>query len=236
MTNAISMILNDKEVKAASGKTILEVCFEQKVELPVMCYFEGLTPVGACRLCLVEIEGANRLLPACTTPAADGQKIRTDTEKLKRYRRMIVELFFSERNHICSVCVANRHCDLQNLGYQVGMDHVRFPYLFPPCAVDGTHEQFLKDDNRCIMCTRCVRVCEEIEGAHVWDVMGRGFNSRIISDLNEPWGLSETCTSCGKCIQVCPTGALWPKDAVEGTLDKHPDLIRDLARKRKEKS
>ena len=104
-------------------------------------------------------------------------EVRTDTERLREYRRMIVELLFAERNHICSVCVANGHCELQDLAVAVGMDHVRFDYLNPSCDVDISHERFGVDHNRCILCTRCVRVCDEIEGAHTWDVAGRGVNA-----------------------------------------------------------
>jgi bidirectional [NiFe] hydrogenase diaphorase subunit len=138
---------------------------------------------------------------------------------------MILELLFAERNHICSVCVANGHCELQNLAQQQGMTHVRFGYLYPHASVDASHERFVIDHNRCILCTRCVRVCDEIEGAHTWDVMGRGTNSRVITDLNQPWGTSETCTSCGKCVQVCPTGALFEKGKSVAEMAKRREFL-----------
>jgi bidirectional [NiFe] hydrogenase diaphorase subunit len=233
MNEIVSIQLDGNELKVESGRTILDVCREAGVDLPVMCYLEGLSVVGACRLCVVELEGSPRLFPACTTPVAANQVIRTQTEKLKRYRRMIVELFFAERNHICAVCVANNACELQDLARRVGMDHVRFPYLFPECGVDASHPHAVLDHHRCILCTRCVRVCDEVEGAHTWDVMGRGHASRVIADFNEPWGSSTTCTSCGKCVQVCPTGALWPKAASMGNLRKEPGKITELVAKRK---
>lgn len=233
MNEIVSIQLDGQELKVGAGRTILEVCREAGVALPVMCYLEGLSVVGACRLCLVEIEGSPRLFPACTTPVAAHQVIRTQTDKLKSYRRMIVELFFAERNHICAVCVANNHCELQGLAQRVGMDHVRFPYLNPECGVDASHPHAVLDHNRCILCTRCVRVCDEVESAHTWDVMGRGHASRVIADFNEPWGASTTCTSCGKCVQVCPTGALWPKAASMGNLFKDPSKITELVSKRK---
>ncbi len=124
---------------------------------------------------------------------------------------MILELLFAERNHVCSVCVSNGHCELQALAQQLGVDHVRFPYVYPKLPVDASHSRFVLDQNRCILCTRCVRVCDEIEGAHTWDVMGRGANCLVITDLAQPWGESESCTSCGKCVHVCPTGALSEK-------------------------
>ncbi len=127
------------------------------------------------------------------------------------YRRMALELLFVERNHICAVCVSNGHCELQALAQKLGVTHVRYPYNYPRLPVDVSHPRFVLDHNRCILCTRCVRVCAEIEGAHVWDIGGRGIDSRLVSELNRPWGESAACTSCGKCVQVCPTGALAEK-------------------------
>jgi bidirectional [NiFe] hydrogenase diaphorase subunit len=230
---AFPLTIDDKPCTSEQGETILSVCKRHDIHIPTLCHFDGLTDVGACRLCLVEIEGVPKLLPSCTTTAAPNQKIKTRTDKLDNYRRMITELLFTERNHVCAVCIANGNCELQDMGYAVGMDHVRYPYLYPPCDADASHHDFIQDDNRCILCTRCVRVCSEVEGAHTWDIMGRGIESRLISDYHQPWGESDTCTSCGKCVQVCPTGALWPKDANQGFLLKRPSLISQLIAKRK---
>jgi bidirectional [NiFe] hydrogenase diaphorase subunit len=203
--------IDERDVGAREDETILEVARDNAITLPALCHLDGLSDVGACRLCLVEVKGARRLLPACTTEVEEGMEVITDSETLRKYRRMILELFFSERNHICAVCVANGNCELQSLAQRLGMDHVEVPYRHPKLPVDASHERFVIDHNRCILCTRCVRVCDEIEGAHTWDVMGRGINSRLITDLNQSWGQAESCTSCGKCVHVCPTGALFEK-------------------------
>jgi bidirectional [NiFe] hydrogenase diaphorase subunit len=116
-----------------------------------------------------------------------------------------------ERNHICSVCVANTHCELQSHAQALGMTHLELPGLDPLVSVDASHDRFVLDHNRCILCTRCVRVCAEIEGARTLDVMGHGVDARVVTDMGTPWGESATCTSCGKCVQVCPTGALFEK-------------------------
>jgi len=232
MTPLISITLDDKKLEVKPGRTIMEACKEADVNLPALCDFKGLGAVGACRLCLVEVEGIPRLLPACTTLVAENQIIHTNSPRLQKHRRVIIELFFSERNHICSVCVANNHCELQDMGYQLGMEHVRFPYLNQDCHVDASHKKFVMDHNRCILCGRCVRVCDEIEGAHTWDFMGRGFKSRVISDFNQPWGESVSCTWCTKCVNVCPTGALWSNEAAQGTYNKFPESISGLAEKR----
>lgn len=229
----IPITINNRPLQVDAGRTILEVCREHEIEVLTMCHLKGITDVGACRLCLVEIEGSHKLFSACTTKVVPNMIIRTDTERIKKHQRITTELFFAERNHVCSVCVANGKCELQNLGYKVGMDRIRYPHLFPQCEVDTSHPWYVMDHNRCIMCTRCVRVCNDVEGAHNWDVMDRGFQVRVISDFNTPWGSSITCTSCGKCVHACPTGAIWPKAIVQGQLEKKPGIIAELMEKRK---
>ena len=219
-----TLTIDGHEVSARAGQTILEVAREHNIKIPTLCHLDGLTDVGACRLCVVEIKGNNKLFPACVTSVFEGMEVFTDTERLQKHRRMILELLFAERNHICSVCVANGHCELQALGQEIGVTHVRLPYRNPELAVDASHERFTADHNRCILCTRCVRVCAEIEGAHVWDVMGRGIDSLVITDLNDPRGKS-SCTRCGKCVQVCPTGALFDKSKTGSDHPKYPDFL-----------
>ncbi len=216
--------IDGHEVSARSGQTILEVAREHDIDIPTLCHLEGLSDVGACRLCLVEIKGSNKLLPACVTTVFEGMEVSTQTERLQKHRHMILELLFAERNHVCSVCVANGHCELQSLAQDQGLTHISLPYRNPELTVDASLERFTVDHNRCILCTRCVRVCAEIEGAHVWDVMGRGINSTVITDLNDPWG-SSSCTRCGKCVQVCPTGALFDKSKVGSDHPKYPDFL-----------
>jgi bidirectional [NiFe] hydrogenase diaphorase subunit len=204
-----TLIINGEMISAREGETILTAAQEAGIHIPTLCYLEGVTAVAACRMCLVEIEGSNRPQPACVTQAVEGAIVHTNTDKLQEYRRMTVEMLFAEGNHICAICVANENCELQDMAVEVGMEHSRFPYQFPARDVDVSHPMFGLDRNRCILCTRCVRVCDEIEGAHVWDVASRGGKSFIVSGMNQPWGEVEACTSCGKCVEACPTGALF---------------------------
>ncbi|HQU70798.1 MAG: bidirectional hydrogenase complex protein HoxU [Calditrichaeota bacterium] len=203
--------IDGRDVSAHENQTILEVARENGIKIPTLCFLEGLSVRGSCRLCLVAIKGSPRLEPACTTRCREGMEVETDNPELHQFRKRILELIFAERNHVCSVCVSNGHCELQALGAEFGLTHVEVAYQFPNMPLDLSHDRFVVDHNRCILCARCIRVCDEIEGAHTWDMMGRGKDARIISDMNEPWGESESCTSCGKCVQVCPTGALFEK-------------------------
>ena len=219
-----TLTIDGKAVSARAGQTLLEVARENGVDIPTLCHLDGLTDVGACRMCLIEIKGNNKLLPACVATVEEGMDVSTNTERLQKHRRTILEMLFAERNHICSVCVANGNCELQSLAQSQGLTHVRLPYRNPELSVDASHERFTADHNRCILCTRCVRVCAEVEGAHVWDLMGRGINTLVITDLHDNWG-SSSCTRCGKCVQVCPTGALFDRSKIGTNHPKSPDFL-----------
>ncbi len=232
MPKKLSIRIDGELVSALEGQTILEAAKEAGKYIPTLCYLEGLSAVGACRLCIVEVSGTDRLLPACTTPAQDGMSVTTTSPKLMQYRRIALELLFVERNHVCAVCVSNGRCELQSMATSLGVTNMRYWYNYPKLSVDLSHKRFVLDHNRCILCTRCVRVCSELEGAHVWEVNSRGINSRIISDMNQPWGQSTSCTSCGKCVQACPTGALAEKGAAVEEMVKRNDNISELARRK----
>src|SRR6266540_7037518 len=167
-----TLTIDGTAVAGAAGQSILEVATENGIEIPTLCHLDGLSDIGACRLCVVEVKGSGKLLPACVTGVEEGMEVVAHSERLAAYRRTIVEMLFVERNHICSVCVANNHCELQDLAEELGVDHFDLPAVNPSVGVDASHDLFAIDHNRCVLCTRCVRVCDEIEGAHTWDVAG----------------------------------------------------------------
>ncbi|HUO60092.1 MAG TPA: bidirectional hydrogenase complex protein HoxU [Candidatus Acidoferrales bacterium] len=232
----LTLKIDGKECGAREGQTVLEVAEENGIYIPTLCHLDGLCDVGACRLCLVELKGSPKLQPACVTKVQEGMEVTVNSERLASYRKLTVEMLFSERNHICSVCVTNGHCDLQDLAVKLGVTHISVPYLHPRMPVDASHPRFVADHNRCVLCMRCVRVCGDIEGAKTWNVMGRGSEARVITDLAQPWGESETCTGCGKCVQVCPTGALSEKGKSAGEMAKRRQFLPYLTMMREERS
>ncbi len=234
-TRVLRLTIDGREVAGEEGKTVLQVAEDNDIHIPHLCYMEGLSILGSCRLCLVEIEGQRGLKPACATSISQGMVVTTTNEKIDHYRRMVIEMMFAEGNHICAVCVANGNCELQSLARELGMDHVRVPYQYDMWRdVDTSHHLFGKDHNRCILCMRCVRVCDEYEGVHTKDVFGRALDGRIIDDLGAPWGKSQTCTSCGKCVSVCPTGALFDKSASVSELNRDGRFLTFLQTTRRE--
>jgi bidirectional [NiFe] hydrogenase diaphorase subunit len=226
MTAVHTLRIDGVDVAGNEGETILAVATENAIHIPTMCHLDGLSDTGSCRMCVVEIAGSNKLTPACTTQVTEGLEVTTDSPQLREYRGLLVEMLFLERNHVCAVCVANNHCELQDLAEEQGVDHFELPVIEPRVGIDASHPLFAIDHNRCIMCVRCVRVCAEIEGAHTWGVMGSGIDARVVTDMGTAWGESTTCTSCGKCVQVCPTGALFEKgrSIAEGGKERRPFL------------
>jgi bidirectional [NiFe] hydrogenase diaphorase subunit len=225
----VGITIDGRHVAAVEGETVLQAARRAGIDIPTLCYVDGLSTHGGCRVCLVEIVGERQLRPACAAAVGPDMEVRTDTATLQEHRRTVIELLFAEGNHVCAVCVANGHCELQDLAVVLGMDHVGLDYRYPARAVDASHPKYVFDANRCVLCTRCVRTCAEIEGASVWEVASRASGSYLVTELHRPWGEAASCTWCGKCVVVCPTGALFYKGRAAGEMVHDVELVTFLA-------
>jgi len=204
----VNITIDEKQLEVAEGTTVLEAARAAGIEIPTLCDHPHLTPYGGCRLCLVEVEGARTLQPSCTMPASNNMVVHTDTQKTRDARKFILTMIFSERNHFCPYCqVSGGDCELQNAAYHEGMTHWSLQPNWKPYPVDASHPFFIQENNRCILCRRCVRACGELVGNFTLGFEERGANSTLVADLGVPLGES-SCIGCGTCVQVCPTGAL----------------------------
>lgn len=204
----VIVTIDNIEVKVRPGTTILAAAKEAGIDIPTLCNHRALSPTGACRVCVVEVEGQRTLQAACVFPVAEGMKIKTDSDRVVKARKLVLDMIFAERNHFCPFCEASGDCELQNLGYRYGIDHWAYETYSKPYPLDATREFFLMDHNRCILCGRCIRACDELVGNHTLGLQQRGTRSMVGADTNTPFGES-TCVSCGTCLQVCPTGAIF---------------------------
>ena len=225
-TSTVTLTIEGREVQVPAGTSILEAAKVAGVLVPHYCYHPGLPVAGVCRMCLVEVEKAPKLAPACATAVADGQVVHVHSEKSLKARQGVLELLLINHPLDCPICDQAGECELQDYTFREGRAQGRLgpePKRFNP--VEDFGGDVLYVPNRCILCTRCVRVCDEIEGAHTWDVMGRGIDAKVVTDLSEPWGNSETCTGCGKCVHVCPTGALFEKGQAVAEMQKRRQFL-----------
>ncbi len=230
-----TLTINGELVDFEVGETILEVAQRHQIFIPTLCYLEGLTLAGSCRLCMIEVKGSKTPVVACSTGARSGMAVSTESETLQNHQRKILEMLFASGHHVCAACIANGHCELQSMAQKVGVDAIHFPHRTQMVPVDMTHKRFGYDPNRCILCTRCVRTCDEVEGAQVWQVMGRGSEAKVTPNMGNPWGQSNTCTTCGKCVQSCPTGAIFDKYQSIGHMQKDCALVARLLQHREKK-
>ena len=204
----VTVTIDDKKVEVPAGTTVLNAARKAGIEIPTLCDHPQLTPYGGCRLCLVEVEGARTLQPSCTMPVSDDMIVHTDTPKTREARKFVLSMIFSERNHFCPYCqVSGGDCELQNAAYAEDMTHWPLQPNWQPYPVDASHPFIIIENNRCILCRRCVRACGELVGNFTLGIEERGSNSKLIADLGTPLGES-SCIGCGTCVQVCPTGAM----------------------------
>jgi len=209
----VTITIDGKEIKTDKGKTILEVCQDNGIHIPTLCYHPRLPVVGACRICVVEVEGARTLMTACTTPVdRDGMVIHTNSERVLAARKMVVELLLASGKHDCLTCESNGRCELQDLAYELEVESPRFPVDPPEYPIDDSNPMILRDLNKCVLCGRCVRACNEVQVNRVIDFGYRGARTKIVTAYDRDYAESN-CVFCGECVQVCPVGALTERKA-----------------------
>ncbi len=206
----VNLTINGKHIEAEKGTTILEAAKANGIFIPTLCYAKELSPFGGCRMCIVEIEGSNKLVTSCTERVREGIVVETDTDRLIRTRRDLLDLLFSNHPNDCLTCEQAGHCDLQDLCYLYGVKGGTYIGEKKHYAIDSLNPVMEMDQDKCILCGKCVRVCAEVQVTSTIDFVDRGFKSRIATGLDKPFSY-ENCRLCGQCISVCPTGALTNK-------------------------
>ena len=217
----VQLTINGKQIEAPEGTTVLRAAQMAGIHIPTLCDHKELTPYGGCRLCIVDVEGARVPMASCTLPVNNGMVVHTDSDTIKKSREFILSMLFSERNHFCPFCqVSGGDCELQNAAYHEEMTHWPIEPGWSNFAVDTSHPYFILDNNRCILCRRCVRACGELVGNFTLSVAERGAASMVVADTDVPLGES-TCIKCGTCVMACPENAVTLSN--EGILTD-PDL------------
>ncbi len=222
----INIEVNNKTIEAQKGDTILEALNKNKMTVPTLCYMKDLFPTGACRMCVVEVEGSPKLVPSCSFPVADGMKIKTHSPRVIKARKTIVELLLSNHPDDCLYCERNNNCELQSLAEELNVRERKIFGKKNKYHLDLSSTSIVRDPAKCILCGRCVRVCEEIEGVSAIDFVGRGNQTVIQTAYSKGLNVS-SCVNCGQCIMVCPTGALHEKanlNEIQQVLN-HPDKV-----------
>ncbi len=214
----IQIEVNERPIKAETGETILSAIRRVGVNVPTLCFHENLSPVGRCRICVVEVEGRQDMVPACSFPVSEGMRIRTHSKRVLQTRRNLLELMLSNHPDDCLFCVRNGNCDLRQLADELGIRKRSFVKCEKEYEIDSTSPSLVRDPNKCILCGKCVRVCEEIQGVAAIELMGRGFESCVGIAEDKGLGLSR-CINCGQCILACPTGALSEKSYIQDVID-----------------
>jgi predicted molibdopterin-dependent oxidoreductase YjgC len=214
----IKLAINGQTVTARPGMTVLEASLSAGIYIPTLCYYPDLKPYGGCRVCIVEIEGMRGLPPSCSTPAAEGMKVHTETEEVNKVRKTVVELLIADHPADCLTCSADQHCELQKVAAYLDMREIRLPKKAPAFSIDASNPFFSLDRNKCILCARCTRACNEITCVGAIDMSKRGYAMKVATFGDGPL-FDSICRSCGECVARCPVGALAPYKSLPPTTE-----------------
>ena len=201
--------IDNIQVRIEDERNLLELIRKANIELPTFCYHSEISVYGACRMCMVEVEGMG-LVPACSTAATPGMVVHTNTQQIRNIRKMIVELLLANHNENCTTCPKSEDCKLRRIATQMGISKVRFTKTAKVVPVDDSSDAIVRDPSKCVLCGDCVRVCNEVQSVGVLDFANRGSEAEVVACFNKKLGEVE-CVNCGQCVKVCPVGALTPK-------------------------
>lgn len=222
-TEMVQLTIDGHTITVAAGTSVMRAAAEMGINIPKLCASDNLEAFGSCRLCLVQIDGRRGYPASCTTPVEAGMVIHTETPKLHDLRRNVMELYISDHPLDCLTCPANGNCELQDMAGVVGLRNVRYGFdgaNHLDDAIDESNPYFTYDPSKCIVCSRCVRACDDVQGTFALTVAGRGFDARITAGQNDSF-LGSDCVSCGACVQACPTSSLMEKTIIEQGQPEH---------------
>lgn len=206
----MKLTMDGKELEFQPGQTVYQVAQANGIYIPVLCHHEQVKPVGACRVCVVEVQGARNLVASCAMPADNGMIVFTNTDRVRAARRLVVELLMTQGHHNCITCESSGDCVLQDLAYSLGIETPRFPEPETVLAREQGNAMIVRDMNKCVLCGLCVRACNEVQVNQVLDYTGRGPRAKVGPPFNQLYEESN-CVFCGECVRVCPVGALYEK-------------------------
>lgn len=228
----INLTINNKAIQVEEGATIFEAAKQHNILIPHFCYMENVHQIGSCRICVVEVEGGKTLLASCVTAATEGMVVYTNSERVRNVRKVIFELMLSDHPKECLSCWRNQNCELQDLGNLIQLTEFRYEGAKSKDVIDSSSPSIVRDSSKCILCRRCVTVCNEIQGVGLMNPHHRGFSTFIGPSEDELLGES-VCTNCGQCVLVCPVGALKEKDATamvwEALYDRNKTVVVQTA-------
>ena len=211
MSENVNIKINGMELSVPAGYTVLEAARENGIEIPTLCYLKDVSRTGSCRMCVVEVKGARALQASCVYPVSEGMEVFTNTPKVRQQRRVTLELLLSDHDRKCLSCIRNQTCELQELADSLGVQSLAYEGEMNSYDIDDVSPSIIRDNNKCVLCRRCVNMCKDIQTVSVIDTMERGFRTKVCTAFEMP--LSDTaCVNCGQCIISCPTGALREKD------------------------